>query len=239
MAIGDQTREELTQLEVEIQYLAEHGAAVLVPWNSQDFEDWRKPFLAEAAAANINRDIFNDTRLMVAAKFAADDVQAIPVYGGQEHYDESRRQLMQVEEALTLEILQRLPVPDYDTPLENLIKLRGNPAFRTALEDLLEWKRLRVPALALERNRPAAIAAAMGEFDKLTTAYAAAMEDQGYKKAGIVGSIFFSAVTGEVLGAVKEGLVSFREVREPVWKKVSEMKCAPGGVVYHFKEAVQ
>lgn len=237
--IGDQTPDELTQLRVEIGYLAEHRAAEIYPWSSEDFQDWRKPFLAEAASAHINRDIFQDTRLMVAAKLASSGVQAVPVYGGQEQYDESRRQLMQVEEAVTVEILQRLPVPDYDTPLENLIGLRGNPAFRTALDNMLEWKRLRVPAIVFEQDRPAAIAAAMRDFDKLTTAYAAAMEAEGYKKAGIVGSIFFSVITGEILGAFKEGLVSFREVREPVWKKISEMKCAPGGVVYHFKEALQ
>ena len=51
-------------------------------------------------------------------------------------------------------------------------------------------------------------------------------------------SIFFALFTGEVLGAIKEGLVSFREVHEPCWKRVSAMKCAPGGVVYHFKQAV-
>ena len=237
--IGDQTQDELTQLKADIEYLAKHGAAEFYPWSSEDFQDWRQPFLAEAAAVNINRDIFHDTRLMVAEKFSSSLVQAVPVYGGQEHYDASRRQLMQTDEALTLEILQRLPVPSYDTPLEDLITLRNSPAFRNALDDMLEWKRLRIPAIVLEQDRPAAIAAAMRDFDKLTTAYAAAMEAQGYKKATTIGSIFFSVITGELLGAFKEGLVSFREVREPVWKKVSELKCAPGGVVYHFNEALQ
>jgi len=64
------------------------------------------------------------------------------------------------------------------------------------------------------------------------------MESENYKKLGSVGSIFFALITGEIAGAIKESLVSFREVREPCWKKVSEMKCSPGGVVYHFKQAV-
>jgi hypothetical protein len=55
---------------------------------------------------------------------------------------------------------------------------------------------------------------------------------------GSVGSIFFALITGEIAGAIKEGLVSFREVREPCWKKVSEMKCSPGGVVYDFEKAL-
>jgi hypothetical protein len=79
---------------------------------------------------------------------------------------------------------------------------------------------------------------AMGDFDKLTKKYAQVMEAHGHKKEMTVGSIFFSIFTGELLGAVKEGVVSFREVRELSWKKVSEMKCAPGGVVYHFSEAM-
>ena len=64
------------------------------------------------------------------------------------------------------------------------------------------------------------------------------MEAEGHKKEVTVGSIFFSIVTGEVLGAIKEGFVSYREIREPSWKKVSAMKCPPGGVVYHFSEAM-
>ena len=145
---------------------------------------------------------------------------------------------MQVEEALTVEVLQRLPVPDFDTPLEDLVKLRATPAFRRALEDMLEWKRDKAPAIVLSEDKKTAMAAAMRDFDRLTKAYAEAMESEGFKKAGTVGSIFFSLATGEVIGAIKETLVSFRETREPCWKKVSEMKCAPGAVVYHFKDAL-
>ena len=145
---------------------------------------------------------------------------------------------MQVEEALTVEVMQRLPVPEYDTPLENLVKLRENPAFRQALNDLLEWKRDKAPAIVLAEDRKTAMAAAMRDFDRLTRAYAEAIESEGYKKAGSVGSIFFALITGEPIGAIKETFVSFKEVREPCWKKVSELKCAPGGVVYHFQEAI-
>ncbi len=239
--IGDQTRDELLQLEAEVAYLAKENAAVPYVWRSDAFQEWRKQILAEAISAGINRDAFIDTRLMLAEKFDSENVQAVPVYGGREQFAESRQALLQVEDALTLEIAQRLPVPEYDTPLENLVRLRRNAAFRKSLDDLLEWKRLRVPGIVMEseQDRPAAIANAMREFNKLTKQYAEAMESEGYKKAGSVGSIFFALFTGEVVGAFKEGLVSFREVREPCWKRVSEMKCSPGGVVYHFKEALR
>jgi hypothetical protein len=234
--IADQTEEELKQLEAEVEYLSKSGAAEPYEWNSATFEEWRQPLIAEALATGYNRDPFLDTRLMIAGEFP--HVVAIPVYGGQQQFDNSRKSLMQAEEALTIEIMQKLPVPDFDTPLENLVRLRAKPAFRTALDNLLEWKRDKAPAIVLAEDRKEAIAAAMRDFDKLTKAYADAMESEGYKKKGSVGSIFFSLITGEPIGAVKETLVAFREVREPCWKKVSALKCAPGGVVYHFKEEV-
>ncbi len=175
----------------------------------------------------------------MAEKLEHDGVQAVPVYGGREEFTRARNELGQVEEAVTTEIVQRLPVPDYDTPLENLVRLRQKPAFRDALANLLEWKQLKVPAVVLAADRPAAMTAAMRELDKLTRAYAEAMESEGYKKAGTIGSIFFSLITGQVVGAIKEGLVAFRELREPCWKKVSQMKCAPGGVIYQFTEAMK
>ncbi len=237
--IGDQTKEELDQLEAEVAYLESEKAAVRFEWNSDAFQEWRRPFLAEAAAAGLNRDAFLDTRLMGAAKFSSEDVQAVPVYGGQQQYDQSRQALIQVEDALTIEVMQRLPVPDYDTPLENLIRLRRSGAFRTALDNLLEWKREKAPSIFLQQDRRKAIAAAMSDFDKLTKRYSDAMEAEGHRTMGSVASIFFSILTGELLGALKEGLVSLREVREPCWKKVSELRCAPGAVVYHFEEALR
>jgi hypothetical protein len=236
--IGDQTPEELNQLEAEISYLAANGAAELHEWNSDVFVEWRRPILAEAIADGFNRDAYADTRMMLAQHFTSTDVQAVPVYTGPEQYRRARMELNQAEDALTVEIVQRLPVPEYDTPLESLVRLRNTVAFRTALEDLLEWKRTQLPAIILSKNHPLAIAAAMKDFDKNTRAYAEAMESEGHKKRGSVASIFFALFTGEVLGAIKEGLISFREVREPCWKKVSAMKCAPGGVVYHFQQAL-
>lgn len=242
--IGNQTREELDQLQAELDYLAAHEAAVPSKWSSDSFQEWRKPHLAAAIANAVNRDPYMDTRLMLAEQFDSKDVQAVPVYGGQQQFTESQptseqaQQTWMVEQALTIEVMQRLPVPDYDTPLENLIRLRQNPAFGTALDDLLEWKRGEVPAIVLAPDRARAIAASMRTFDKLTKKYAGAMESEGFKKLGTVGSIFFALFTGEPVAAIKETLVSFREVREPCWKKLSEMKCAPGGVVYHFREAL-
>jgi hypothetical protein len=57
--------EELLELEAEVAYLAEEGAAVPHECNSDAFEDWRRLFVAEAISAGINRDSFNDTRLML------------------------------------------------------------------------------------------------------------------------------------------------------------------------------
>jgi hypothetical protein len=236
--VGDQTQEELDQLRADVDYLKGVNAAEPYDWQDARFDQWREPFLAQALAAGFNRDADHDSRLMLSNQLCSPDVQAIPVYGGPELFANSNSALGLANEALTVEIAQRLPVPDYDTPLENLVRLRQNPAFRRALEDLLEWKRDKAPAIVLAEDRKTAIEAAMRDFDRLTKTYASAMESEGHKKAGLVGSIFFALITGDPLGAIKEALVSFREVREPCWKKVAEMKCAPAGVIYHFKEAI-
>jgi hypothetical protein len=64
--IGDQTQEELDQLKVEIDYLKEANAAEPYEWKSAEFEQWRKPILAESLAAGLNRDALLDTRLKFA-----------------------------------------------------------------------------------------------------------------------------------------------------------------------------
>jgi hypothetical protein len=147
--------------------------------------------LAESLAAGLNRDALLDTRLMLSEQFYSPDVQGIPVYGGLQQFADSREALVEAEQALTIEIIQKLPVPDHDTSLENLVLLRQTPKFRRALDDLLEWKRDKAPAIVLAKDSKAAIAAAMRDFDKLTKAYAEAMEAEGHKKAQSVGSKFF------------------------------------------------
>jgi hypothetical protein len=237
--IGDQTQDELDQLSAELEYLYKADAAVARPFDSESFQAWRLDVLAEATAAGINNDKFLDTRLMLAQQTHVPDVQAIPVYGSHKSFADNCRTLMQAEEALTIEITQKLPVPDRDTSLQSLIDLRRSPQFRKALDDLLEWKRDKAPAIVLAEDKEAAIKAALRDFDKMTKAYADAMQSHGFKKFETVASIFFSLVTLEPLGALKETLVGFREMKEPCWKKLSDAKCAPGGVVYHFKEAIR
>lgn len=65
--IGDQTQEELNQLKAEVDYLREAKAAEPYEWKSAAFEELRRPFLAQALAAGLNRDAFSDTRLMLGA----------------------------------------------------------------------------------------------------------------------------------------------------------------------------
>jgi hypothetical protein len=238
--IGNQTVDELERLTAEVQYLEEEGAAVSQKWDSELFQEWRRPFLAEALSANLNRDVFSDTRLMLAEQLESEEVETVPVYGDMAEYARSKTELMHIEEALTVQITQRLPVPEHDTPFAELIKLRReNDAFRTALTEMLEWKRHRAREILGERHRAPEIAAALRDFDTYTKKYADAMRAAGHQKMVVVGSILISAAMLDVRGVIKEGLVSFRELREPSWKKVSEMKCAPGGVVYHFQEAMK
>jgi hypothetical protein len=74
--IGNQTQEELTQLEAEVSYLAAHKAAELHEWRSDLFEEWSRPVLAEAIADDFNSDAYTGTRMMHAETFTSVDVQA-------------------------------------------------------------------------------------------------------------------------------------------------------------------
>jgi hypothetical protein len=218
--IANQTKDELEQLAAEVQYLEDEEAAVLQKWDSELFQEWQQTYLAEALSANLNRDAFQDTRLMLAEQFESEEVEAVPVYGDRTQYSRSKTELMQVEEALTVQITQRLPVPERDTPFAELIRLRReNDAFRTALTEMLEWKRHRAREILAEKDRASAIAAALRDFDNYTKKYADAMHAAGHQKMVVVGSILISAAMLDVPGVIKEGLVSFRELREPSWKK--------------------
>src|SRR5579875_3666181 len=84
--IGDQTREELDQLEAELDYLTSKNAARVYDWRSAEFDQWRKPLLAESIATGLNRDPLLDTRLMLVDEVEAADVQALPVYGDVQQY---------------------------------------------------------------------------------------------------------------------------------------------------------
>jgi hypothetical protein len=64
--IGDQTQEELKQLKTEVDYLTTAKAAEPYEWKSAAFEEWRKPFVAQALVAGLNLDAFGDTRLMLS-----------------------------------------------------------------------------------------------------------------------------------------------------------------------------
>jgi hypothetical protein len=64
------------------------------------------------------------------------------------------------------------------------------------------------------------------------------MEELKSKGKRNVCSIFISVLFGEVLGAMKEGATTYFEQRTPPWKELADRKCAPGALVYQFKEAV-
>ncbi|MET0661171.1 MAG: hypothetical protein ABW110_23780, partial [Steroidobacteraceae bacterium] len=189
--IGDQTTQELEQLSSDVEYLRQHGAAQPFVWSPRDFAEWRQPFLAEAAAAGVNRDAFQDTRLMIADALKLEGVQAVPVYADELAYESARDALMAVDQVLTAKIMQRLVVPEDDTALEDLVRLRNdNVAFKHALHDLLEWKQTKVLVIAHRGNRELEIEKAMKQFDQLTLQYAKAMEAAGFKRVINVASIF-------------------------------------------------
>jgi hypothetical protein len=170
--IGDQTAQELDQLEADVAYLEGYGAARRYPWRSDEFVEWRSALMAAALAQSVSRDPYLDTRLMLREKMAIEGVEAVPVYGDMDSYAAARKEIGtvtwgQADHALTIGIAQMLPVPDYDTSLEDLVRLRESAGFQQAMQDLNEWKHLRIPAILLMPDHEAELRSALRDFNKL------------------------------------------------------------------------
>jgi hypothetical protein len=241
--IGDQTAEELDRLEADVAFLEQSGAARRYEWDTKEYVEWRSPLMAEALARGIRRDAYMDTRFMLAKKMTTHGVEAVPVYGNMATYGTARGEMGlvnwgEVNDALTVEIAQTLPVPDHDTPLEDLIRMRESAAFQQAMKDLNEWKYLRIPAILLAPDHEGALRCAIHDFNEMADKYTAATKEQQRTTRVKILSILVSAATGDAVGVLKEGATWFNESRTPRWMELAERKCAPGGVVYHFQEAV-
>lgn len=251
--VGDQTEQELVQLATDVAYLEHHNAAVGARWDSQEFQAWRQPFLAEAVAAKLNRDIFQDSRLMLAEKAdllkppGVEEVFAVPVYS-EEGFQQTVAGLAGVEQTLNLEIMHRLPVPADGTPLSDLVELRQKKSFMASLHELRRWQRRVIPTIAAERSSSAATRAAVQDFDRAVAKYQEAIEDAHFKKveAGLCVIVAIGTALAGIphlsltaLAAAAPKLFSLRELLRPSWKQVAEKDCAFAGVVYDVQESLQ
>lgn len=248
--VGDQTQEELEQLVSDVNFLEAHDAAVGARWSSEEFQEWRRPFLAEAAAGNLNRNIFHDSRLMLSEKApllkppGVEEVDAVPVYGGAENFQQAAG-LMTVQQALNLEIMHRLPVPASDTPLADLVELRQKESFIASLRKLRNWQRKVLPEIEAEQKKPSAIRNAMNDFDDAIARYSEAIHDANFKKVEVAVCTVLAVGTAlaglphvslSVLAGVTPRLFSLRELMRPSWKQVAEKDCAIAGVVYDVQK---
>jgi uncharacterized pyridoxal phosphate-containing UPF0001 family protein len=116
--------------------------------------------------------------------------------------------------------------------------MRESAAFQQAMNDLNDWKYLRIPAILLAPDHEAELRRAIQDFNKMADKYKAAMKEQQRTTPLKILSILVSAATGDAIGAIKEGATWVNESRTPRWMELAERKYAPGGVVYQFQEAV-
>ncbi|HEX8811903.1 MAG TPA: hypothetical protein VF742_07905 [Terracidiphilus sp.] len=240
--IGDQTAEELDQLEAEVEFLEHADAARRYEWDSKEYMAWRSPLMAEALARSVRRDAYMDTRIMLAKKMTTEGVEAVPVYGDMAAFGAVRDEMGlatwgTVNDTLTVEIARTLPVPDHDTALEDLVRLRESAAFQQAMKDLNEWKYVRIPAILLAPDHEGEIRRAVRDFNEMANKYTEAMKKQERSSLAKVFSIIVSVATADAVGAIKEGATWLNESRTPRWMELAERKYAPGGVVYQFQEA--
>ena len=250
--VGDQTEQELEQLAADVAYLERHDAAVGARWDSQEFQSWRRPFMAEAVAGKLNRNIFHDSRLMLMEKAelmkppGVEEVVAVPVYSGAESLQQTLDSLMSVQQALNVEIMHRLPVPADDTPLSDLVGLRRKASFMASMRDLRRWQQRVLPEIDAARSKPAAIRAAMQAFDQAVAKYREAMNDARFKKAEVglcviiaIGTALAGHLTVAALAGATPKLFSLRELMRPSWKQVAEKDCAFAGVVYDVQHSLR
>lgn len=240
----DITEEEIERLTADAEYLEAHDAAVIHPWDSEVFQDWQHDLIREVLTVR-ERDSLYDSRLMLQ-ELAPDDVVATPVYGARQGYEEASRKIENVPvDLLTLELTQRLSVPDADVPLSEIVELRSRPSFQSALRGLRKWRLSVLPNLIADPGEGAARAAGR-DLDRMMSRYEEAMADSRMKKrrACVVSVLALgAAVTGTagmmgILAAAAPTAFAVSDSMKPFWKEVRDTDFAAAGVLYEAQEVL-
>ena len=244
--IGNLTPEELDGLAADADYLTEHGAAVRYNWDSGVFADWQTDIAKEALSLG-SRDAFYDTRLMLQQRSedvrpeGVEDVMAVPVYGAREGYNAAVAGLeADPQEKLLADIGQRISVPAAGSPLEYIVALRGQPAFRAAMTAFREWHTQVLPEVLTEGSERQ-VRKAVRDFEGMLSQYEAAVAKARFERTMVwVGSLL--AISAQLvpvaepslklMASVASPLIAIAKTRQPIWRELQHKGCAPAAVVY-------
>lgn len=234
----DITAEEIEGLTADAEFLQAHDAAVIHSWDSAVFQEWQHDLVREALTVR-ERDSLYDSRLMLQ-ELAPDDVVATPVYGARRGYEEASGKIANVPgDLLTLELTQRLSVPEAGVPLSEIVQLRSRPSFRSALQGLRKWRVSVLPDLMANPTKGAAEAAGR-DLDRMMSRYEEAMAESKMKKgrACVVSVLALgAAVTGSadvmgVFAVAAPAAFAVSDSMKPFWKEVRDKDFAAAGVLY-------
>jgi hypothetical protein len=254
--IGNQTFEEIERLHSEASYLENHDAAIIYNWNSNEFGEWQQEVMREALSVS-SRDNLYDTRLMLQKKTEdlkpknIHDVISVPVYGARENFLEAYKNITPFEqEVMSVELSQLISVPDENTPLEDIIKLRNKPSFQSARRSLRDWQIKKMPEILGEKSTRN-IGIAKEEYVRMLMRYEEEMKNAKFKKKKILvtslltlGSLF-SAAMGQTQTAIAlmagaaPNLFGIKEAFTPTWKDMRDKDYEPGGVIYEANRVLK
>jgi len=251
--IGSVTAQEIERLSAEVAYLEKEGLAVGVQWDRNKFEAWRESHAGEAIAQLIDKDRQLATRLEVqesvrnnpGGRFSAPgkEPRAVPVYADWKEFDSAWQGC---PSARVFDIVARqLALPTNDTPLEDIVELRGRKSFCESMRALRRWQNdVILDLLKCGENkeiREATAQKAVNDLEKWMKQYQSALEDARFKKVktAVVSVLGVSAalITGAgpliaTLAALAPPIFDFRDVMRPRWELQTNLECAPVGVIY-------
>src|SRR5687767_10513329 len=139
------TQEELDRLSSDADFLVDEGRAVRFDWEPERFEEWKLEMAGKALSAYLGKDAEADTRYQLQhevqegiasiSKPEGVEVLAVPVCNSKDEFEH----LSEERETLEL-ILEALPVPSVDAPLEDICRLRDREDFATSLGKMRIWQ---------------------------------------------------------------------------------------------------
>lgn len=255
-AIYDLSTEEIDRLNGDAEYLQTNDAAIIYPWDSNQFSQWQTEFFKEALAEK-STDSLYDSRIYLHKKVdtlkpaGVYDIVSVPVYGARSDFAASYARIFPEKASdLLIEISQLISVPDKETPLAEIIAIRTKESFLSARRALRDWQLKKMPEILQDTSKKS-ILLAKEDFKRMLLRYEEAMEEGKFSKSkvvvtsllalgGVAAAAFgqHTAAIGLLSGAAPN-LFSLRQSRRPVWKELRDKPFEAAGVIYEANTALQ
>jgi hypothetical protein len=256
--VGRLSEQEIDRLREEVRFLESEGAARLVTWDQEEFEQWRdernNPGVGaqEGLARRISGDPPYQSRLMLKeqtdrqieqlrTEVDALSITAIPVYAARDRFEAANKALEgYLPEQLMIDVaLRSIPLPREDTPFAEILRIRQRKQFQSSLTSLREWMRDEVTVTRNENPEVTAKRAAI-RLEKMAEQYRDALNKARYTKISgtitsvlAIGAVFAAHADPalKVLASVAAPAFSFRTLLRPCWKDLADTKTFAAGVI--------